>query len=45
MGHGVKGLLAKRAGGLTLSTSTPLLAAFLGRRATRELSREVLRDL
>lgn len=38
-------LVANRAGDLSLATSTPLLTAFLGRRATRELSRHVLRDL
>ena len=45
MGRGVQRLVTSHDGDLTLSTSTPLLAAFLGRRATRELSRQVLRDL
>jgi hypothetical protein len=30
---------------ISLATSTPILTAFLGRRATRELSRRVLRDI
>lgn len=45
IGHDVRSLMGSRAGDLSLATSTPLLAAFLGRRATRELSRQVLRDL
>lgn len=45
IGRRTGGLLTSRAEDLSLATSTPLLTAFLGRRATRELSRQVLRDL
>lgn len=45
IGRRARGLLSKRAEDLSLAGSTPLLVAFLGRRATRELSRQVLRDL
>jgi hypothetical protein len=45
IGRRTRGLLTSHADDLSLATSTPLLTAFLGRRATRELSRQVLRDL
>lgn len=44
-GHRAGHLLTRREGELSLASSTPFFAAFLGRRATRELSRSVLRDL
>lgn len=45
IGHRTHGLLTSSAEDLSLAISTPLLTAFLGRRATREFSRQVLRDL
>ena len=45
IGQRARGLLTSSAEDLSLAISTPLLTAFLGRRATRELSRQVLRDL
>ena len=45
IGRRTSGLLTSREEDLSLATSTPLLVAFLGRRATRELSRQVLRNL
>ena len=45
IGRRVRSLLVSNSGSVSLATSTPLLTAFLGRRATRELSRQVLRDL
>jgi hypothetical protein len=38
-------VLTRRGEEITLATSTPLLVALLGRRATRELSRRVLNGL
>lgn len=37
--------LQQEGNGISLASSTPIFTAFLGRRATRELSRRVLRDL
>ena len=45
IGRRTSSLLTSREEDLSLATSTPLLVAFLGRRATRELSRQVLRNL
>lgn len=45
IGRKARSLFGNRAEDLSLATSTPLLVAFLGRRATRELSRKVLGDL
>jgi len=44
-GQHVPGSLRGKGDQLSLATSTPILTAFLGRRATRELSRRVLRDI
>lgn len=44
-GSGAGKLITRRGGDLSLAASTPLFTAFLGRRAVRELSRHVLRDL
>jgi hypothetical protein len=45
IGRSASGLVSCQADELSLEVSTPLLVALLGRRATRELSRHVLRDL
>jgi hypothetical protein len=45
IGCQARGILMSRADEVSLTTSTPLLTAFLGRRAMRELSRRVLDDL
>ncbi|MDR3725126.1 MAG: hypothetical protein P4K83_11650 [Terracidiphilus sp.] len=45
IGRHTRGLLTIHPEDLSLAASTPLLTAFLGRRATRELSRQVLRDM
>ena len=45
IGQQATGVLASRGEDVSLATSTPLLTALLGRRATRELSRRVLNDL
>lgn len=37
--------LAGRSADLSMASSTPLFTAFLGRRATRELSRRLLEDI
>lgn len=37
-------ILIRHSGDVSLATSTPLFAAFLGRRAARELSRDILKD-
>lgn len=37
-------ILVRHSGDVSLATSTPLFAAFLGRRAARELSRDILKD-
>jgi hypothetical protein len=44
-GKHVPGSLQGNGDRISLATSTPILTAFLGRRATRELSRRVLRDI
>jgi hypothetical protein len=44
-GQHVPGSLRAKGDLISLATSTPILTAFLGRRATRELSRRVLRDI
>ena len=45
IGRQARGVLTSRGEDVSLATSTPLLTAFLGRRAVRELSRRVLNDL
>lgn len=45
IGRQVRGILTSRVEDVSLATSTPLLTAFLGRRAMREVSRRVLNDL
>jgi hypothetical protein len=45
IGRKARGVLTSRVEDVSLATSTPLLTAFLGRRAMRELSRHVLNDL
>jgi len=45
IGRQARGVLKSRGEDVSLATSTPLLTAFLGRRAVRELSRCVLNDL
>lgn len=45
IGRQARGLLTDRGEDISLAASTPLLTAFLGRRAMRELSRRVLNDL
>jgi hypothetical protein len=45
IGRQARGVLRSRGENVSLATSTPLLTAFLGRRAMRELSRCVLNDL
>jgi hypothetical protein len=42
--HAVSSLRGKGSA-ISLASSTPIFTAFLGRRATRELSRRVLQDL
>ena len=45
IGPQARGALTSSGENVSLATSTPLLTALLGRRATRELSRRVLNDL
>jgi hypothetical protein len=45
IGRQARGVLTSHGEDVSLATSTPLLSAFLGRRAVRELSRCVLNDL
>ena len=45
IGLEARSVLASRVEDVSLATSAPLLTAFLGRRAMRELSRRVLSDL
>ena len=45
IGGQARGVLASRGEDVSLASSAPLLTAFLGRRAMRELSRRVLNDL
>ena len=45
IGRQARGVLTSRGEDVSLATSTPLLTAFLGRRAVCELSRRVLNDL
>lgn len=45
IGRQARGVFTSRGEDISLATSTPLLTAFLGRRAVRELSRHVLNDL
>jgi hypothetical protein len=45
IGRHTRSLLSSRVEDVSLATSTPLLTAFLGRRAMVELSRRVLNDL
>jgi hypothetical protein len=45
IGCEASGILASRDENISLASSAPLLTAFLGRRATRELSRRVLNNL
>ena len=45
IGREASGIVSAQAEQLSLEVSTPLLIALLGRRAARELSRHVLRDL
>ena len=45
IGRHARAILSHREEDVSLSTSTPLLTAFLGRRAVVELSRRVLSDL
>jgi hypothetical protein len=45
IGRQARGVLTSRGEDISLATSTPLLTAFLGRRAVRELSRRVLSEL
>lgn len=44
-GQHVQGTLRARGNPISLASSTPIFTAFLGRRATRELSRRVLQDI
>ena len=44
-GQHVPGSLHGKGKGISLASSTPIFTAFLGRRATRELSRRVLEDI
>jgi hypothetical protein len=44
-GQHVPGSLRGKGKGISLASSTPIFTAFLGRRATRELSRRVLEDI
>jgi hypothetical protein len=45
IGRHARAILSNRVEDVSLATSTPLLTAFLGRRAMVELSRRVLSDL
>jgi len=44
IGHEASAVFSNRVEDVSLATSTPLLTAFLGRRAMTELSRRVLND-
>jgi hypothetical protein len=44
-GQDVQNSLRNKGEQISLASSTPIFTAFLGRRATRELSRRVLRDV
>ena len=44
-GQHVQDSLRDKGSQISLATSTPIFTAFLGRRATRELSRRVLQDI
>jgi hypothetical protein len=44
-GQHVQGTLGGNGNHISLASSTPIFTAFLGRRATRELSRRVLQDI
>lgn len=44
-GQHAQSSLRGKGGQISLASSTPIFTAFLGRRATRELSRRVLQDL
>jgi hypothetical protein len=44
-GQHVHQTLRGKGGQISLATTTPIFTAFLGRRATRELSRRVLQDI
>ncbi len=44
-GRHVAGSMRERESRVSLASSTPIFTAFLGRRATRELSRRVLQDM
>jgi hypothetical protein len=44
-GRHVAGSMRGRESRVSLASSTPIFTAFLGRRATRELSRRVLQDM
>jgi hypothetical protein len=44
-GQHVQSLLRDKGSQISLASSTPIFTAFLGRRATRELSRRVLQDI
>jgi hypothetical protein len=44
-GRHVQSSLHGKGGQFSLASSTPIFTAFLGRRATRELSRRVLQDI
>jgi hypothetical protein len=44
-GQDVQNSLRNKGEQISLASSTPIFTAFLGRRATRELSRSVLRDV
>jgi hypothetical protein len=45
LGQRVQSSLSGKGGQISLASSTPIFTAFLGRRATRELSRRVLQDI
>jgi len=45
LGQHVQGALRRNDNPISLASSTPIFTAFLGRRATRELSRRVLQDI
>jgi hypothetical protein len=45
LGQHVQGALRGNDHPISLASSTPIFTAFLGRRATRELSRRVLQDI
>lgn len=44
-GQHVQGTLRSKGNPISLASSTPIFTAFLGRRATRELSRRLLQDI